>query len=94
MKTLGQIKMENVFIRGTKRIQGTNKNGNEFDFVELKFDDETGEEYKLRLGEDVEADLFPIRTEGTLVLNVCCTHFKDSVTTYLQAVDFKQYKSK
>lgn len=90
MKNLGQLEVKNVFIRGTERIQGVSKTkGTEYDFTVLRFDDETGAGYEIRLEDDVDANRFTVRREGDLIVNVYCAK-----TAYLKAVDFKEYKSK
>lgn len=92
MKILGQVKVANVFIRGTERKQGVNKAGTAYDFTVVRFDDETGEGFDLRLESDVSVDRFPRRTEGDLIANVYHGTFKGASTTYLKVVDFEPYK--
>lgn len=91
MKVLGQMKIENVFIRGTERKQGVTKAGKDYDFTLVRFDDEAGEGFELRLDDGIDANAFTRRSEGVLIVNVYHGRFKGQDLTYLKATDFKKY---
>ena len=92
MKNLGQMEIENVFIRGTERKQGVTKVGKDYDFTLVRFDDETGEGFELRLDDEIDANVFTRRSEGVLIVNVYHGKFKGQDLTYLKAAGFKKYE--
>lgn len=93
-KVLGVIRIEDIFIRGSERIVGTNKQGNDYDFLTIRFDDETGEGMELRAEEEAKAEDFPKRKEGTLIANLYAGKGKQGMYYFLKAVGFEEAKRK
>lgn len=93
-KFLGVVKLEDVFIRGQERITGTNKMGSKYDFLEIRFDDSTGEDFALRAEEETAEEDFPKRREGTLIANLYGGKGKQGMYYYLKAAGFEETEEK
>lgn len=93
-KVLGQVRIEDCFIRGSERIKGTNKQGNEYDFLTVRFEDSTGEGLELRAEDEAKAEDFPKRKEGTLIANIYWGKGKQGLYYFLKVVGFEEDKKK
>ena len=93
MKIFGTVTKEDCFIRGTEWKEGTTKDGHAYAFGVVRFDDEAGEGFELRLEAEAKIEDFPRRKEGKITINVY--HGKGyggKETTYLRAKNFEAYK--